>query len=290
MAPHLTLPPELSQAAEALARLGKPPELAAVELLAAIGDSPDTAQPVIDLKRSAGLDGDSLERLLIWHAAQSALPRIPSIAAPEWVRVRMRDELGQYHAAKASLAAGEYGFTRAAKMATLRLFPAGPMDWEYSGIPRSWFLQPPFPQNIRLAWFMAARVRGIAPCMVFHVAPYPKNRALVMEKEVLKSFHRMATALELHPRLRAIFGRAWFFDPQAVRDYPHLEALNRPFVQFGGARAVMEPAPPDCGVLEGNLARKRDYLEGKLQYRFGFAVWPRAAALRWARAHPELAG
>ncbi len=284
-----TIPTELADAAEALARIGRPVNGIAWPMLAAISDTPETARPVQELKDSAQLQGDSMERLLIWQAALDAIPRIGSLPIPPGVAARMRDELARYFAVKTPLDAGSYAFTRAAKMATLRLFPAGPLDWEYSGIPRSWFLRPTFPQNLRLLWFTATRLRGVAPCMVFHVAPYPRNRALVMEKEVLKSYHRMAQALELQPRLRAIFGRAWFFDPAAVRDNPHLEPLNRPFVKLGGTIAVMEPAPPESGVLEGNAARKRDYLEGKLQYRYGFAAWPRDAAVEWARSHPELA-
>jgi hypothetical protein len=283
------VPAELSHAAAALGRLGQPADRVAWGLLSAIGDTPETAAPIQELKTAAQLGDESLERLLIWQAAREALPRVESLSVPPWVRTRMRDELLRYHDVKASLEVGSYGFTRAAKMATLRLFPAGPMDWEYSGIPRSWFLKPSFPQNLRLLGFLATRVRGFTHCMVLHVAPFPKNRALVMEKEVLKSYHRMARALELQPQLRAIFGRAWFFDPAAVRDHPHLQALNRPFVELGGTVAVMEPVPPDCGVLEGNLARRRNYLEGKLQYRYGFALWPRDAALKWAGAHPELA-
>ena len=42
-------------------------------------------------------------------------------------------------------------------------------------------------------------------------------------------------------------------------------------------------------TLEGNQQRKADYLAGKLAYRYGLALWPRAAAIRWADAHPEYA-
>lgn len=273
---------------EALARIGSPPEKIAWDLLASIDDSPASVNPMKEVKAAAKVDGDLVERALIWYAAQQALPRIDTLLLDDSARARLASELRQYHAVRGSIAAGAYPFVRAAKMATLRLYPAGPMDWVISGIPRSWVFEAAGGAP-RLLWFIARRLRGFSPCFFMHVAPAPKNRALVLEKEVLKSYHRMARCLELQPRMRAIIGYAWFFDPAAVRDQPHLEALNRPFVAECGTIALLGPAPAESGVLEGNAARKQDYLEGKLQYRYGLAIWPRASALRWMKAHPELA-
>jgi hypothetical protein len=281
------VPQELAAAAAALARISQPISSAA-QLLSAVRESPQSADPIRQLKAAASLSGDSLERLLLWQAAQESLPRIASLPIPASVQARLSADIPFFHANSAPLDAGSYNFIRAAKMTTLRLFPAGPMDWELSGIPRSWLLQPRFFSNPSLLWFLATRLRGLAPCIFFHVAPYPKNRALVLEKEVLKSYHRMARALELQPAVRAVLGHAWFFDPAALRDYPSLEPLNRPFLKFGGIVAALGPAPPDSGVLEGNAARRRDVLEGRVQYRYGLAAWPRHAAIDWARAHPEL--
>jgi hypothetical protein len=178
-------------------------------------------------------------------------------------------------------------------MATLRLFPAGPLDWVVTGILRSWIFEAirvSGPSgSARLLWFIVKRLGGLSPCFFLLVAPPPKNRALVIEKEALRAYHRMARCLELQPQMRGIIGHAWFFDPAAVRDQPHLEPLSRPFLSAGGTIATLGPAPPEFGVLEGNAARKREYLAGTLQYRYGLAIWPRDAALRWARAHPELA-
>jgi hypothetical protein len=187
-----------------------------------------------------------------------------------------------------SMTAGSYHFNRAAKMATLRRFPAGPMEWEVSGIPRSFFLQAAFPANLRFLAFVIFRLRGRAPCFFMHVAPSPRNRALSVPKEVLRSYYRMARSLQLQPGVRAFLAHAWFHDPAAVRDYPHLEVLSRPYVNHGGLITLLGPAPPSSGVLEGNAQRSADYLAGRVQYRYGFAIWPRDAAIQWADAHPEL--
>ena len=96
--------------------------------------------------------------------------------------------------------------------------------------------------------------------------------------------------MEMQPEVRALLACAWFHDPAAVRDYPHLEVLNRPYSTAGGLIARLGPAPASSGVLEGDSKRRADYLAGNLQYRYGFALWPRSAALRWAREHPELEG
>jgi hypothetical protein len=99
----------------------------------------------------------------------------------------------------------------------------------------------------------------------------------------------MARSMQLQPDVRALLAHAWFHDPAAVRDNPQLEVLNRPYVEHGGLVTLLGPAPPSSGVLEGNAQRKEDYLAGKLQYKYGFAIWPRDAAIRWADEHPELA-
>ena len=288
------MPAELIPAAQALSRIGSPAPRIAWQTMSAVDDSLESVAPITRLKVSAGIGGDSVERLLIWQAAQEALPRIDSLPLDISARVRLADELCHYHACRGSLdAAGGYPFLRAAKMATLRLFPAGALDWVISGIPRSWIFeaakQSTIPEAAGLLWSIATRLGGLSPCFFLHAAPAPKNRALTIEKEALKAYHRVARCLELQPRIRGVIGHAWFFDPAAVRDQPHLEPLSRPFLKEGGTIATLGPAPSESWVLEGNATRKREYLAGTLQYRYGLAIWPREAALRWAKARPELA-
>jgi hypothetical protein len=189
---------------------------------------------------------------------------------------------------KVPMAAGSYHFNRAAKIATLRRFPAGPMEWELSGIPRSYFLQAAFPASLRFLSFVIFHLGGRAPCFFMHVAPSPRDRALSVPKEVLRAYYRMARSMKLQPAVRALLAHAWFHDPAAVRDYPHLEALNRPYIDHGGLITLLGPAPPSSGVLQRNAQRSADYLAGRVQYKYGFAIWPRDAAIGWADAHPEL--
>jgi hypothetical protein len=285
MSPLSEMPETLNRADSALRRIGTRAEDAAWTLL----NREANTGPVAALVKEAGLEGDEVERLLLWHAARRALPLVPSLPVDKSVRALLEQDLRELHAKKVSMAAGSYHFDRAAKMATLRRFPAGPMEWELSGIPRSFFLQAAFPANLRFLAFVMFRLRGRAPCFFMHVAPAPRNRGLSVPKEVLRSYYRIARSLELQPNVRALLGYAWFHDPAAVRDYPHLEVLNRPYVGHGGLITVLGAAQPASGVLEGNAQRSADYLAGKVRYKYGFAIWPRDAAIRWADAHPELA-
>jgi hypothetical protein len=278
------MPETLHRADLALQRVGVRAEDVAWTLL-----HDETADgPITGLKKQAEVEGDEVERLLLWHAARQALPRVPSLPVDQAVRGRLDQDLRRLHNMNVSMTAGSYHFNRAAKMATLRRFPAGPMEWEISGIPRSYFLQAAFPANLRFLAFVIFRVRGLAPCFFMHVAPAPRNRGLSVPKEVLRSYYHMARSLQLQPDVLALVAYAWFHDPAAVRDYPHLEVLSQPYLNHGGLITALGPAPASSGVAEGNAQRSADYQVGKVQYRYGFAIWPRDAAIRWADDHPEL--
>jgi len=67
----------------------------------------------------------------------------------------------------------------------------------------------------------------------------------------------------------------------------NLAALSRPYLQAGGLIAAMGPAQADAGFLEHNPVRKKAFESGELQYRISVAMWPRRAAIEWARSHSE---
>ncbi|HTL21052.1 MAG TPA: hypothetical protein VL220_10075 [Steroidobacteraceae bacterium] len=282
------LPEALREASRDLDRIGISAEADAWTLLQRV-ENETSVGPVAALKESAGLDGDVLERLLIWHAARHAVSELASLPVENTVRAQLDRDLRQLHASNVSIVIGSYQFVRAAKMATLRRFSAGPMEWEIGGIPRSSVLKADFPDNLRLLAFVTFQLGGWAPCFFMHVAPTPRNRGLTVPKLVMRAYYRMARSLQLQPTVRALMAHAWFHDPAAVRDYPHLQVLNQPYVEHGGLITTLDAAPPSSGVLEGNHQRKADYIAGKVVYRYGLALWPRAAAIRWADAHPEYA-
>jgi len=282
----------LLDVAESLQRIGKPldPEQSWAAL-AAIGNDLNDTGPIAGLKAELGVsDDDRLERLFLWQAVARAIPKVQELPLDPEVKSLLEKDLRDFAVGKTPVPIGSYHFNRAAKIATLRRFPAGPMEWEVSGIPRSWFLQASrLWGGIRLASFVASRLKSLGPCMFMHVAPQPRSRALVLEREVMRSYYRMAGCLELQPRLNALVACAWFHDPAAVRDYPHLEMISRPYLQHGGLITPLGIAPPDSGVLEGSAKRRAAYLAGKVRYRLGLAIWPREDAIRWRAANPAFA-
>jgi len=286
--PPVELPEALRGANAALQRIGVNAESRAWELLQQV-ENGASVEPVAKLKKAAGLNADDLERLLLWCAARQAMSQVPSLPVEDNVRAQLDQDLRQIHAINGSVATGSYPFERAAKIATLRRFVAGPMEWEISGIPRSFVLSAAFPENLRLLAFVTMRLGGWAPCFFMHVAPSPRNRALSVPRQVLRAYYRMARSLQLQPAMRALVAHAWFHDPAAVRDNPQLRVLSQPYTEHGGLIVTLDPAPPSSGVITGNKQREADYISGKIVYRYGLAMWPRDAAIRWADAHPEYA-
>ena len=275
-------------------RLGKSPAECA-RMVAEITEIADTHAPARVWKQewrwAGGAEGDAFERALLRCAAAETAPQIENLPVYDTVKALLRDEFRFYTqpAAGSSFETGGYLFVTGCKVISLRRFPAGPMDWEISGFPRSWLLKMPKSDLPRVVWFLCSRVGGFAPLFFMHVARRPKNRGLLVEKEVLRSYYRMTRSLELQPSIKGILASAWFHDPAVVAANPHLAWLNRPYLEEGGLIATTGPAAADAGFSEHNTDRERRHASGQLQYRIGVAIWPRAAALGWARQHPELA-
>jgi hypothetical protein len=268
---------------------------ACARLVAAVADDPANQSQVTALKDEFQREGiswkaDDFERALLRRAAAVNEPRVAALPVHESVKRRLIDEFHFYSQppAKEVLFTGTHLFTTGCKMISLRRFPAGPMDWEISGVPRSWL--PKFRKRDlpRVLLFLATRLHGFRPLFFMHVARRPKNRSLLVEREVLRSYYRMARSLELQPGIKGIMASAWFHDPAAVANEPHLSCLNRPYQENGGLIVTMGPAAADAGFLERNVQRKEQLEAGALSYQLGLALWPRAAALAWARRHPEL--
>src|SRR5689334_6950471 len=142
-------------------------------LLSQVTDRPETAQPIADQKTQLALPRDdvSFERALLSEAARQSLPRIGLLAIDDGVRRLLQRELEAMTALKKSAAVGSADFRTLAKIATLRRFTAGPMDWEVDGLPRSTALsQLKTAHGPRFAWFLGTRLRAFKPLFFMHVA------------------------------------------------------------------------------------------------------------------------
>jgi hypothetical protein len=274
--------------------LGKSPADCA-QVVNGVTDDPESHAPALALKEEARrggieLEAGEFERSLLRYAAIETSPRIDGLPVHQSVKVLLGNEFTYYTrtASGQSLEIGSYLFATGCKVISLRRFPAGPMDWEISGFPRLWLFKLGMPDLARVLWFLSMRMGGFQPMFFMHVARRPKNRGLVVEKEVLRSYYRMARSLELQESIKGIMAEAWFHDPAAVAANPHLAWLNLPYREEGGLIVNMGPAEATAGFLEHNAQRKDEFESGGLRYRRGVALWPREAAIDWARRRPDL--
>jgi hypothetical protein len=286
--------------ADGISRLGKSPSDCAA-LVAAVVESPETQQPIRDLKETlratrVPCEGDALERALLAHAIDQSLGKIEGLPVPPSVRELLRKQYQIYrqppNSARPSLAVEEAendSFIAACKICTLRRFPAGPLDWVVSGMPRKWFLKMPPLELPRAASYIFREFGGVKPAFYVHIAHPPRNRALIIGKEVRRAYYRMAQALLLQPEVKGIMCATWLHDPVAIDMYPYISALNEPYLEWGGRLVTnLGPAPESSGFLKFNSARREQYERGELKLKTVLAMWPRKAAIEWARKNGDL--
>ena len=262
-----------------------------LQMLQAVTADPASRRPLLALKASLITSSDQFERLVLYEAARQAAPEFALARLAPAVRRLWREEitwLVRSHTAANALLLETQLFEIAAKIVTLRRFPAGPMDWELSGIPLGWLRKTGL-RAPRLAYFMMRELGGRGPLLFLHMARKPRNRGLILESEVMRMYHRLAQTLRLQREVRGIMTAGWFNDPAAVADSPHLAWVNQPFFKCGGFVAPMEWADASSGVTEGNQDRKKRLESGELRYRIWLVVWPREKALAWADANPQWA-
>src|SRR5215472_8985645 len=195
-----------------LQRLGHSPASCA-RLLQDVGEASQSHLPIRRLKAEIGasgleLPGDSFERGLLEFAARESEPRIERLPVHERVKSLIREEFRFYTRPDqhpgTSLEIGTYLFVVACKTLSLRRFPSGPMDWEISGFPRSWLTKIRKRDLPRVLIFFYRELGGFAPIFFMHVARTPRNRSLIIEREVLSSYYRMARSLKLQPAMKGI--------------------------------------------------------------------------------------
>lgn len=283
--------PELVRAAAALERAG-------VDAAAGQRFVRDIAEPrgrvrtdLLALRAGSGLLDGSIERLLLLRVALQALPRVPSLPVSDDVK-RLFCEGFQYAATPprdAVFDAARPSFAALCNLVMLRRFPAGQFHWEMSGLPRSWLLKVTGRERLRLLFWLAARLKGRAPVFFIHLNAQRRNRYLLTEREADKSYFRMAQSMALQPEVKGLVASSWLNSPDTFAVSPHLGWMNRTFLANGALVVTMGPADPDSGVLARSPERRQAYDAGTFRPTTGLVIWPRAAMLAWAAAHPELA-
>jgi hypothetical protein len=231
------------------------------------------------------------ERLLLATACLQSLERVDSLPLPprsrellwkEYLFIAQPDKEWLW-----TFDPSLRNYANYAALALLEQFPAGQLNWNVSGIPRSWLPRIPSRDLPRVLAFIGRRFGGLRPCYDIHI-PTPRSRMpMLIERAFCQSYCVVAEALRLQPGIRGIATISWLYSRETQDVSPHLQWLNRMVLENGGLISHLGAAPADSGYLEGSLERKRLYDAGLYRPRHGLVLWPRDALLDWARRYLE---
>jgi hypothetical protein len=167
-----------------------------------------------------------------------------------------------------------------AAISILQRFVAGQMHWTISGVPRSWLLKMTLSDSLRCLAIIAG-MRGWSPCFEAHLARRGKAPVLVPRDYIL-SYLRAAQSMRLQPEIRGIIGSSWLHSQETMTITPHLNWINRLFLDNGGVLLHLGQASPDSGFLVGSEKRRELYEAGEYRPREALFIWPRKPFLAWA--------
>lgn len=241
-------------------------------------------------RRGLPVAGGAFERFLVVNAAAGAIPRLEGLAIDERVKQLLLHNFEMYAAGTTPepFDLSRASFVAAARVATLSRFPAGQLDWEVSGVPRSWLLRARWHAWPRLAAALFD-FGGMAPAFFSHLNPNRRNQGMLLERESLRSYHRMARSMERQPSIRGLITASWFHSPDTFVVSPHLKWLNDVFLENGGYVVPLGPVDAHkSGALHRSPERERAYEAGTFVPAEALVIWPRAAMLAWAHGHQEL--
>ena len=235
-------------------------------------------------------DDGRVESFLLTQAALAALDRVGDLPVAPAVKQGFYDAFRAFTSRDRVLRmarAGRDAFASLCRIASLDRFPAGEFEWEISGLPRSWLLRIERRALPKVALFVG-RAGGFSPLMFPHLGVLRPKRIMLVEREINRSYHRMAQSVQMQPGIRGLIASSWFFSPDTERYSPHLAWLSRFFSENGGIVATMGAADPEeSGALSRSNKRNQMHAAGEFTPSLGLVLWPRREMLRWAASHPE---
>jgi hypothetical protein len=234
----------------------------------------------------------AFERFLIVSAAAEATGRVGTLPIAEEVKHLFLQNFEMYAGARVPepFDLARASFIAMGRIATLSRFPAGQLDWEVSGIPRSWILRANWRALPRFARAILIELQGLGPAFCSHLNANRRNQTLLLERESLRAYRRMARSMERQPKIRGLITASWLHSPDTFVVSPHLKWLNEVFIEHGGCVVPLGRVPADCGVLNRSPERQRAYEEGTFVPTEALVIWPREAMLTWARRFDERRG
>ncbi len=236
------------------------------------------------------IGGGAYERFLVVGASVESLGRLDRVPVDARVKQLFLECFRGYAAGTVPepFELSRASFIAMGRIATLSRFPAGQLDWEVSGIPRSWLARIRWRALPRLVTSLLAELRGFSPVFFSHLNPNRRNQGILLERESLRSYHRMARAMEGQPEIRGLVTASWLHSPDTFAVSPHLKWLNDVFLQNGGHVIPLGRVDPECGVLHRSPERRQAYEAGTFTPTEALVIWPRAEMLAWAHGHDDL--
>lgn len=276
-------------------RYGDPALAEARATLPSVRTSDSAVKRLMLLKQTLARTGlpvgdGAFERFLIVSASTEALGRLDQLPLDERVKHLVLDNFRQYAAASVPepFDVSRASFIAMGQIATLSRFPAGQLDWEVSGIPRSWLARVRWDALPGFATSIVRDLRGFKPVFFSHVNPNRRNQSTLLERESLRSYHRMARSMERQPEIRGLVTASWLHSPDTHAVSPHLAWLNEVFLQNGGHIVPLGRVDAECGVLHRSPERRQAYEAGTFVPTEALVIWSRHSMLAWAHGHEDL--
>ncbi|MGH9632979.1 MAG: hypothetical protein ACRD7E_32145 [Bryobacteraceae bacterium] len=242
--------------------------------------------------RLQSTEGDfAAQRLLLLQACMRSLEKLPDARLAPSVKTMMCEEYAFLGKPEKNwlhlLKPASPTFRAFVGLSLLARFPCGQLDWEVSGIPRSWLLKVPRLDLPKILNQLVLRGSGFSPYFVPHTG-VRRRPFILLEAEEKRAFFRMAQSMELQPEIKGIVRSSWLACGENHRISPHLAWIPKLIVENGGMESNIGASPEDAGFLIGSPVRKKLYESGEWKPKEGLLIWPRDAVLAWAARHPEL--
>jgi hypothetical protein len=256
------------------------------------GAFPASAQAAIAAARDTNHPTDfGPERVLLLDAALRSLDQLPHARLDPSTQALLGDQYELF--ADPGLEwihrfdPASYSYRVYAGMSLLERFPAGRMDWEVTGVPRSWLWKIPRRDLPRVLGTIVAELRGFKPVAFAHLGYQQTPSVTFEESDVRASYVRMARCLALRPELKAIISESWFYSKETHRVSPHLSWTTRLFEENGGILSDLGKSPEGAGFLANSRQRRKLYESGDYKPTQGLIIWPRRAVLEWLSKQPD---
>lgn len=130
-------------------------------------------------------------------------------------------------------------------------------------------------------YFIIFKARGFSPYVTTHTAV--RNLRHFNEHQMNLVYVRIAELMKMNPRIKGLYRRSWFLDPNLEQISPNLIYLRKVPLQNGAKSFAGGSTKQDIKyALAVSRTRRRLYKEGKYQPTGHAIIWPKKEFLLFA--------